>query len=351
MKWLNAPRLLLVSETVAALQMMGDVTANDSVVTIDVGGGTTDVGVSLRYGRSARKPEKRFTASARFAGNKLLEALAHSPAVQAFFSGPDADDEFSPDALKSLLKSELRRKAGGGLRSNQTAFLADMFFDGIYEYAFKLLHAFIRTNPDWLESFLADSEQRLRVALLGNGFRLYEAFQLHGSGETLEGHNRKLKTRLVNAGLLPQAVADKLTLKVEEAPKSGLIQIGGLNAATQPDKLFEARERMLLLPKGLAASAEFTEGWLGARKNAPAAVNSLSIELSRDALQSEFPLTYRYWRDGTKDRTADLQNVFQSSSVFAGLYMDVGSLYLTGTPLPQSRSYAWLMTQYAKEAK
>ena len=94
---------------------------------------------------------------------------------------------------------------------------------------------------------------------------------------------------------------------------------------------------------------EFSEDWLGLKKGASKATNKVSVELSKEAMESEFPLTFGYWRDGTKDRTDDLQNVFQPSPVFAALYMDVGSLYLTGTPLASSHSFSWLMTQFAKE--
>ena len=360
--------VFLVSETVAALYMTGfsEKKSLASVLTIDVGGGTTDVGVCLRYGRSG-KLQQRHTASARFAGNKLLEALAQSKGIGDFFSR--GGEQYSPDALKSLLKSELRRKSGPGIRTEQTGRLAEMFFDAVYEYAFKVLHLFMQVNPDWAEQFIADSGQVLNVVLLGNGFRLYEAFQAAGSGETIGRYNKEMLKRLVAAELLPEEVVakqDKVRFVRPATPKSGLISVGGLNAAYEDD-LFEEeeeeKERKVLLPKGLASSKdregntklldapeligirEFRKQWLGLEQSGKP--RELSLELSNEAMKSQFPLTYSYWTSGREDRRDDLQNVFRSSSVHAPLYMDAAALYLTGTPT--GSSFAGLLAQYAKD--
>lgn len=355
--------VFLVSETVAALHMAGfsEKKLPNSVLTIDVGGGTTDVGVCLRYGRSGK--QQSHTASARFAGNKLLEALAQSRGVRDFFSR--GGEQYSPDALKSLLKSELRRKSGPGIRTEQTGRLADMFFDAIYEYAFKALHLFMQVNPDWAKQFIADPEQVLKIVLLGNGFRLYEAFQAAGSGETMDRYNKEILKRLVAAQLLPEeAVAKKKVVFVRPAtPKSGLISIGGLDAARMND-LFEEERRMVLLPKGLASQdregntklldmpalielREFRKQWLGLEQSGQP--RELSLELSNEAMKDQFPLTYPYWTAGKEDRRDDLQNVFRSSPEFAPLYMDAAGLYLTGVPLGAGRSFGWLMAEHAKE--
>jgi hypothetical protein len=360
--------VLLVSETVAALHMSNYSSKQSpvSVLTIDVGGGTTDVGVRLRYGRSGRT-EQRHTSSARFAGNKLLESLAQSRPIREFFKSTSANGDYSVEALKSLLKSELRRKTGMRVRTEQTGRLADMFFDGVYEYAFRLLHLFKEVNPGWADQFLDDPDQKLRIVLLGNGFKLYEACQAAGSGETLAAYHKRLLERLVGASLLPQEFVSKgkVAFDLPATTKSGLIKEGGLDAAFL-EGTYREDERTVLLPKGLASRDpegarkvqeqpallslnDFREQWVGMFKGQSQARNELSLELTDKAMKEQFPLTYAYWRNGRVDRTDDLQNVFQTARVVTPLYLDVGALYLTGAPIAGGKSYAWLMTQYATD--
>ncbi len=361
----DEPPVRFVSETVAALWMMGlnNPALPASVLTIDVGGGTTDVGVCLRFGRSGRS-EASYTASAQFAGNRLLEALAALKEVRASFN-PAPGETYSVDAIKSLLKSQLRRDGSARASSERTALLADMFFDAIYEYAFGVFHRFIQWHPDWVQQFADDPRQKLDVALLGNGFKLFDAFQAPGSGDSLQRYNQSIKQRLVKAGLLPAVVADRMEFRLVDSSKSKLIALGGLDAARE-DLLDDRRDQYVLLPEGLVShgpggdsealkratlmtAAQFREQWMGLGKGEARSKRRLVFDLSDDQLDARFPLTAPYWSG--RLRNEDVHNIFQSGSEFTEFYADPGALYLTGVPsVAASRSFAWLMAQQAGSA-
>lgn len=356
-----------VSETVAALWMIGlnNPASPASVLTIDIGGGTTDVGVCLRFGRSGRA-EERFTASMQFAGNRLLEALAGLKEIQTAFRVDGSSEDgmrYGADAVKPLLKSQLRRNGGAGIGSERTALLTEMFFDAIYEYAFGLFHRFIQVHPEWAQQFAEDPRQELNVALLGNGFKLYEAFQEPGSRNSLDRYNESMKQRVVQAGLLPAAVAARLHFRPRDTSKSGLITIGGFDAARE-DVLDETRDHDVLLPEGLTSYGTggdvisldrarlmslhtFREQWLGHVRSDARASRALMFDLSDDLFARRFPLTAFYWGG----RLGAVQNIFIKNGTFNDMYMDPGALYLTGVPsLATSRSFSWLMAQRAGES-
>ncbi len=390
-----APELIRISESVAALHAAGPrfsyKLSSVSVLTVDIGGGTTDVGVALRFGAGERQEERftaserqeeRFTASARFAGNTLLEALAECASVREYFARSahnELTSEGQPltaEALKSLLKSELRRGGGHRVASERTALMAKMFLDAIFEYAFRVLHSMIQVFPEWLEQFTKDDTQKLQVLLLGNGFKLYEAFQEPGDGNTLDRYKEQLKARLRDSGLLPAALAARTEFTKHEATKSDLICNGGLDAAALEDDLkeddVESNRRKILVPAGIVstdASGErrkldkatlmdqqtFRDLWLGAPQGSNLQpTRELSLRLSDAELKERFPITYPYWAQGKKSRLDDLRGVFFVQKSQGESFMDVGAIYLTGSALTGinlrgSVSFAKLLSQYAAE--
>ncbi len=360
----DRPELVMISETVAALYLVGGMRQTSvSALTIDVGGGTTDVGICLKFGKSG-KPTKRYTTSARFAGNKLLGALAQLKSVQDFYKIEAGNEKL--DSLKALLKAELRRKSRADVRRAETALLTEMFFDGIFEYAFKVMHQFIQVYPEWLDEFIEDEGQKFKVALFGNGFKLFAAFQEPGGGGTLEKYKETLRKRLVSAKLIPAEVARRLEFALPEQDKSDLISVGGMDATVRKD-YFKKDLDEVLLPGGIASYddarqvealdkpqlvdlATFQTSWLGIRaRGGVDATRGLTIDLNDESIKMQFPLTYQYWVD--KRLEDDLQNVFDPAPAFAPLYLDSGALYLTGTPASSGRSFSWLMNAYAKDMK
>lgn len=357
----TSPKVLLVSETVAAIRTMGAAGKNVSVVTIDVGGGTTDVGINLNHGAQGGQP-LRYTASARFAGNNLLKALGSLKEVrESLASRASGGTILSPEAAKALLKADLRGRNRAGVSSSQTADLVGMFFDAVFEYAFRALSLFLQIHPNWLERFEADKQQKFRVALFGNGFKLYEAFQQPGNGATLKRYCEDVKKRVVEAGLLTEVLANRLEFIPPKATKTVLISHGGMDAAHHGD-LFKQDNDDVLLPPGLLSrgeegeegtekavvigTKEFRKKWMGANKDSVAATRSITLDSSNGGIQRQFPLTYRHWQE--LKRESELDDVFSSEPWMAQWYIDTGALYLSDRPTKDGRSFSWLMSEYAK---
>lgn len=366
----------MVSETVAALYVVHsyDPGSTKSVVTIDVGGGTTDVGICLRFGAKLSRQEK-YTSSVRFAGNNLLTALANLEEVRkAFAQSTEFNPEVSEDLYITLTKADLRRNKRGAIQSEKTGFLTDLFFDGIMEYAFNLFNSFAATHPDWLQQFEQDPAQTLEVVMFGNGFKLYDAFQPAGKTRTLQNYLAKLPQRLVAAKLIAPSVAARLKFTEYAAgenasltdPKTDLVRQGALNASQNND-LFAQSQRDVLLPKGvyvrrddkpiradnhkLLKLEEFAELWLGHERGSTNNRWKIALDLELCDLESHFPLTQVYWSPygpSKVDKSQELQNVFQPSDIYADRYRNVPGLYLTGLPLGNARSYAWLLKEHAK---
>lgn len=363
-------KIELVSETVAALRMarLHNTMSRDSVLTIDIGGGTTDVGVNLRYFNADAESNRHLhTASARFAGNRLLDALAAVKEVRQRIQ--DADDnkqeKYTLDAMKSLLKSRLRRNQGSLVRDRTTATLTKMFFDAVFEYAFNLLRDLVEAKPEWLDQFRTDPTQRVRVALLGNGFKLFEAFHPTGGGETLVSYCANVLERLAASGVLPDGLAGRIEFTLPETTKSGLIRSGGFDAASVDDH-YKADERLVLLPAGITSTApgtetktleraelipflQFRNHWVDVDDSNGKARRTVSFKVSPESLPRRFPLTSRYW--DAKRHSDDVRSLFPSGREQSEYYMDPGALYLCGeTALEASRSFSWLMVDFAERA-
>ena len=359
--------LTLVSETTAALQAAGvEVKIGDrdraaGVMTLDIGGGTTDVGIDLIYTQeSGANLPMRHTASVRFAGNRLIDSLIHVDKVRECFGGT-----FEDRAVASLLKASLRRDELK-VRTNTTAYVATVFFDAIYEYAFNALRNFIVMHPSWLPAFLSSTPGKARrpfkVILFGNGFKLYEAFQVAGSsGASLNTYNERMKKRLVAAGMVTEDFAERIEFELKDDSKEALIR-SGLNAASSGHTLSADRlaERFILLPDGVRtvdASGKPTPAQrrLGATEfeDMVKAKCSFLIDHSEDEMRLQFPLTFEHWaksRSGEKLRDT-FEKIFLEGD-FGKYYRDPGAIYLAGIPKDsRSESICTLMLMLAKESQ
>jgi len=336
----------IVSETVAALLMnkLAAPDQPDSALTIDIGGGTTDVGVLLKTGKGEGE---RFTASARFAGNQLLDALVKQPEVRSsLLASAGGRTNFTNSALVAMLKGKLRN----GIHITTTErvqAVSHKFFDAVFEYALRVLTLFAETNPTWVQKFEpADNSSKMRVILLGNGFKLFGQLQQGGGGEKeLQAFLRGRLERAVRAGMLSEEMANKFHFESQISSKSDLIKVGAFNAVGVKKDGFEVGGTDVLLPGWLVTSgsggnfpdpttaarrvngADFDQNWL---QRPPGGVPKIGLELgaSDDALKKMFPLTLGYW--GELGATAMAQKVFHSFPELSEDYLDIGALYLTG---------------------
>ncbi|HRH91528.1 MAG TPA: TerD family protein, partial [Agitococcus sp.] len=158
----HKPAITLRSETCAALAGCGRDTSEISL-TIDMGGGTTDIGLIIP---DKDKPTdltklKYYMASLRYAGTHLLNAIVEYDHLKKPIE--------SKDAL--FLEWKLKLRAGGDIKlgENKSAYdrITCAFFEGLFEYVFNMLIAFKKFLP-------ADKE--VKVYLLGNGFKLAQVF-------------------------------------------------------------------------------------------------------------------------------------------------------------------------------
>ncbi len=152
------------------------------VITIDVGGGTTDIAIVFpRLEGSGAATHWVYADSIRFAGNQLLEALARANA-QA-----DGVEEVSTQALGYEV-AQIKARLRGGVAPEQM--LADMcggdaaklkrlksvvifFFSAILENVILAASAYVNSvaaarNGEGIEAVF----KRCRVVLAGNGFKL-----------------------------------------------------------------------------------------------------------------------------------------------------------------------------------
>lgn len=356
----NDGKLILVSETIAALQSAGIGTEGSySVMTVDIGGGTTDIGIDLQFNKpSISDTSRRFTSSVRFAGNRLLEALVRVKAVRSVF---EKKQKFEDGALVSLLKAELRASRLTE-KDSTTAYLAKVFFDAIYEYAFNALRNFLRLHPDWLSEFMIEKGKRFKIILIGNGFKLYDACQGPGSQSSLSLYNDQVKTRLVSAGVIDADFAKRIDFDLQGDSKASLIRDGGLDAAASGFtlKAKDWSKSYLLLPDTFGTvdvDGNKQGGFCSLLKKTfdemIADDKQFLIDHSSDAMLSHFPLTYEHW---SRERKADkvlhaFDNIFLHGDGYRKYYCDPGAIYLTGlSGAKRSESISTLMIYLAEKA-
>jgi hypothetical protein len=316
------------SETVSALASAKP-TSSAICVTIDMGGGTTDVGVIVPNMLPGRKPFS-YMASVRYAGNDLLKALLSVPTLRASLGSGDEDDNRRLDKLKFMI-----RAGDGQLADPAVANVAQAFFEGLFEYVFSLVAAVSAE-----ESFPKD--EPIRVHLFGNGFKLTNVFLNRNASDFLASIKRDAGA----SGLLSEDVASRLVYKEGEGDaKLALIQ-GAITGAVDKTDIEESGLDELLreieslghnrvaiwYPCMVKDGAKIASIKLGTANDRSRILdlsdmfrNNVDLDLrDKDALKRSFPLTSKYWN----------QQSDAVDHIFGGVpkknYIALGAYYLQG---------------------
>lgn len=336
------------SETIAALAAVNP-NSHDVSITIDMGGGTTDVGIIVPNMQGEGVPFA-FMSSIRYAGNNLLEAVLSVAKLRQQLGDVSDDDAKRLDQLKFMI-----RAADDSLKEPSVSGVATAFFEGLFEYVFTLLAA-VASDP----RFPLDAQ--INVHLFGNGFRLTNVF----IGRDVASFFESIKSEIATAGLLAPEILQRITLQKSQGDtKLSLIQ-GALKAAFdeegsgggQTDELLAKVEaaghgRVALwypcvMRKGVKGQAMA----LGTREerdqvveNHPNARKELTID-TRDvsSLKAAFPLTSKYW-DETNAVAPIFNNVPQMQLIALGQY------YLEGRQGELSSFATVVLPEVAKRSK
>jgi hypothetical protein len=331
------------SETIAALAATNP---NDQqiCVTIDMGGGTTDVGIIVPEMLGADKPFA-YMSSIKYAGNNLLKALLQVPKLKELSSDWGQDDAARLNCLRLSI-----RTADENLKEPSVAGVATAFFEGLYEYVFTLLSA-ISSDPKF------PKDLPINVRLFGNGFKLTNVF----IGRDAESFFRTITAQVGGAGLLSEDVLKRVRLVASSNDtKLALIQ-GALKIkpgrSRIEDMLLEIDENghgrvALWYPcvkrNGVAAGA-ITLGSAEERNKIadddPAAINALRIDMRDvETLKKTFPLTSKYW-DQANAIDPIFNNVPQKQLIALGQY------YLEGTSSVASSFAEIVLPDLAKRSR
>lgn len=323
---LKSEKLIKKSETIAALAA-ADPGGTSMKVTIDMGGGTTDVGVIVPGMQSGEKPYFSYMTSLRYAGNQLLKALLKSPKLRDTFNASETDSN-KLDRLKIMIRS-----GSSKLATPSVAKVAEAFFEGLFEYVFTLIAAV--TNS---ESF--PKGKRIDIYLFGNGFKLTEVFL----GTRTFAFFDSVLREAVGKGLLSQEVAATIRkIENDRDTKLDLIQ-GALkgsldetdNEETAVDVLLHEVENSghsrvpIWYPSVIRDGRPFTSISLGTAEERLLAQSERTFRdgLSVDAedlstLKASFPITSRYW-----DGTDAVGGIFNNAPRLSML--SLGQFYLEG---------------------
>lgn len=197
------------SETISALRECerGD---SEAVITVDMGGGTTDVGIILpgycanetwldEYLTNTFKRKNLFSymASIRYAGNNLLGALCHSADLQKMLKAEPGERR-----MVELLKL-FARQGSPVLKNQQLGHVATAFFEGLFEYVFNILSAILHSGK-------LDEHTDIKVILFGNGFKLFDLFTTEK--ESLQKLMEDCLRTFADQGLIPEEFIKRIHL-------------------------------------------------------------------------------------------------------------------------------------------
>ncbi len=342
---LTSPNVVEVSETDAALEM-SRIGTNESYVVVDMGGGTTDIDIGLRFLHKDSEVEVKYSSSIKWAGNNLLSALLQAPQspvrqTLANALGNNAADEDSKHyevLLSSLLK--LRIRSGERVIDNldgdpaPVTKVAKMFFESIYEYIFVKIKLLLQQAGCTSVALLKN--KKINIVLQGNGFKLSDYFshdnQPHKQAKLNKGHYAPEVWDVVFAEDLSR---NEVGLKVTygENSKEHMIRSG---AGTIAEKMYTNQiSNQLASPKVLYPAKMFDKNDSlqpilvdYQREDAtPKLIDELTDkEALLPVLEYLFPYTKRYWRD-----TDALTYSFISHNYGEKSFYDVNAMYLTGT--------------------
>jgi hypothetical protein len=301
-------------------------------VTIDLGGGTTDLGIVVPGMAKGGLRHFSYMSSIRYAGNDLLNALIHAPSLRAVLGVPDgeAPSDKHLDQLILLIRGGRRR-----LDNRSLAPAVRAFFEALFEYVFTLLGAVAR-DP----AFPAD--RTINVHLLGNGFRLSDVFLKLEARKILN----EVRDSALGCGLLPEHLAGRIDTApriTDGDPKLQLIE-GALQLTAPGDEAGAHEEIMMEVQE----QGTKTAVWYPCVKRQGAAYEMVSLgteaerqellefdrkdglrsqarlNLDPDALKKSFPITSKYWKE-----TNAVAKIFHDMPPsYVG---DVGAFYLSGS--------------------
>jgi len=296
-----------VTETISALRE-SDRQASEATITIDMGGGTTDIGIILpNYSANNDNEwlEKKiinidgesklfsYMSSIRYAGNNLINAICFSPHIQHSL-GAIKVDEHLPSTIKFLV-----REGSVVLRSDQLSHIATAYFEGLFEYVLNILSAALNSGsiPD---------DAVIKVFLFGNGFKLFDVFSPNiGSLHALLNNCLKNfvstkrideslpnRIQLMNAGQW-NGIDAKLSL-AQGALK--FLNTGGQELTSQYEaieKAGHAREAILL--PGLTLGDNKTDKAKFTSRESISDNGSLhKMAIDRSEMDKAFPVTWKY---------------------------------------------------------
>ena len=313
--------IILRSETCAALAGCKR-NSHEVALTIDMGGGTTDIGLLIPLMVDGQETMQSYMASLRYAGNDLLKAI-----VAYDLTKPENKDKKSDTQLLEW-KLSLREgtKRGSGTDTQAYNRIAMAFFEGLFEYVFNLLTAY-QTNL---------YDKPINVYLLGNGFRLAQYFCCTGAaGKEKEEElaffkQMELKAKTVNA--LPNNIT--LELKQQGLDKKRALIEGVFNVKTGTlegeqylaieGKGYDAQP--LLLPcVRVSTSTAHIQPVLIQKE----AMQGVQIATDRPTRESAFKLTNKYWQHQDVNPDALFTQI-----VLATDGADLGKFYLENKFVP-----------------
>ena len=321
-------RVIMKSETISALAStnIGD----EICVSIDMGGGTTDVGYVLpgmqRVGD--RNNFFSFMSSIEYAGTDLMKALIKSPALADFLGDVRTDDETKLNKLSIMVRAGVV-----SLCKPAVAIVAKAFFEALFEYVFGILAAIAAE-----EQF--PTGKKINVYLFGNGFKLIKVFLDREPEEFLNGVISSLK----NAGLFSPEVFETIEIVHRKGDaKLSLIQ-GALKGSVGGDRDDSAPERLLAAVEAVGngrvaiwypcigrPEGAVTQVTLGTAAERDEVLQEdsdrrglLSLATSDlDMLKISFPITHKYW-----PKTNAVNAIFNNAP--QKRLISLGSYYLEG---------------------
>lgn len=327
----NSEKVIMRSETISALQSI-NIGDDEIAVSIDMGGGTTDVGFIVPGMSRESDPDSNFfsyMSSVKFAGTHLMEALIKSPALVDLLGDINTSDEDKLNKLSIMIRS------GAPLYKPSVALVAQAFFEALFEYVFGILAA-IAAEPSFPE------KKPINIYLFGNGFKLINVFLDREPKEFLTTVINSLK----NAGLFSPEVVKRIDVHKPGADaKLSLIQ-GALKGQVGGDTTFVSRSDVLLAnvekvghgrvalwyPCVRRPEGDIHQVTLGTAEqreelNNPEKIEELSlITDNEDLLKITFPITNKYWK-----KTNAYNPIFNNAPK-QSLGIGFGQYYLEGRP-------------------
>lgn len=326
-----AKDIMYRSETISALVSCHR-DAKDISLTIDMGGGTTDIGLIVPDQKDPMQFES-YMASLRYAGNDLLRAIIQRDIAAEVATG--VNDPLPEQSRLMKMKLDIRQHAelvGDPERARSFDVITQAFFRGLLEYVFTLMSAFARK-----ENFPAGV--KINVHFFGNGFNLVPVFCKKTAIELFN----QIATEAVKCGLLTEDLKrrfDTSKTVADDRKKNSLIEGAFSASEADGDKSREAKQHdkveidghnrvPVWLPGVHALGKAWDQATLGTREEQqwlddPAVDAGLTFDGADEArLVQAFPLTSRYWKD-----VGGVRGIF--SRIPITQYPSLGQFYLEG---------------------